>query len=466
MTNVTDIRANFVMKKLIGILMCVLCVVMIAGCSSKPSVDNDTIRADVLSFLKNEYEDIDNFEETPDIQKEKLNDSDESKINEKYENIDVEKFSVSFVASSLSKKIEGKCSIIYGYIDEKWTSVLVYDVDSDSWTFTAKEVRPSTGILDDLGETQFEKFELGYIGRNDNTRLTIKSRKTDLENGTDKVDATIAVTTNFSKYTIGIKLDYVFEKGKWLLKKTVVDDFSTWKVEYIDANVPKAIDPENVYAQLTNQSYFLTYCINNDFVTKHEIVKDKENTDATSIAFLYTAKVYYENLGVLTYKITIPYEWKEQWVSKEAEIKIVDMDISEIKNCEWSAKGAKLVVENLESSTGNTYQGQDIIVAKVSEQKADNSVVNRNMKFQVSPTKKDSEWNVVVFEEKNGTYSETEIQCKIDLKTKSIVCGPYVFSGKKKEIKVEEETSPFEDLSKTTEERKADKETQPTTKKN
>ena len=451
-------------KKIISILMCVLCVVSIAGCSQKPSVDNDTIRADILAFLKNEYEDIDNFEETPDIQKEKLNDSDKSKIDEKYENVDVEKFTVSFIASSLSKKIEGKCSILYGYIDEKWTSVLTYNVDLDSWVFIAKEVRPSTGILDDLGETQFEKFELGYIGRNDNTRLTINSRKTDLEKGTDKVDATIVVTTNFSKYTIGIKLDYVFEKGKWLLKKTVVDDFSTWKVEYIDANVPKAIDPENVYAQLTNQSYFLTYCINDEFVTKHEIVKEKENTDAESIAFVYTAKVYYENLGVLTYRITIPYEWKEQWVSKETEVKIIDMDISEIKNCEWEAKGAKLLVENLESSTGNTYQGQDIIVAKVTEFKEQDKTVVRNLKLQVSPTKKDSEWNVVVFEEKDGAYSETEIQCKIDLKTKSIVCGPYVFSGKKKEIPTEKETSPFEDFTKAPSETVATEETQPTTK--
>lgn len=320
--------------------------------------------------------------------------------------------------------------MIYGEINEKWSPIVSYDVEPEKWEFKAKEVRPSTGILEDLGETQFEKFETGYIGRNENTEIKINSRQTSLEEGTDKIDATLTVKTDFSKYTIGIKLEYVFKQGKWFLNKTIVDDFSTWKIEYIDENTPKAPNPEVIYQQLTNKSYFLTYCINDSYVTDHEIKKIKENADASSLTFEYQLKVHYENIGIFTYDISIPYEWQDQWIAKDTVVSIADIDITEIKNCDWNTNPEKynLDIKDLSSSIENTYSGQDTLKVVLSKIK-DSQVKPQEMEFRIVPTKSDDNWKMIVLV--NGEEKDTP--CVISLKDKTIKYNTAVFIPKPKQ---------------------------------
>lgn len=406
-----------------------LLTLFITACGGPAPVDKNQIQTDLTAQLKENYSDIDTITNL-EIEKSQLSQSDKEFISSKYENIDISKYDVSFEATSLSENIKGFYSILYANIKDKWTVADCYEIKTDEWTFAAKDVKPSTQILEDLGDIKFSNFEQGYVGRNENTSIEIKSRNTNLEKGTDTVNASLTVKTSFSKYTIDVELKYIFQKGKWLLDKYTIADESSWKIEYIDDNMPKAVSPDTVFTQLTNESYFLSYCINKNYLSSYNIKKVSENTDTSSISFVYKLTTTYNNIGTFTYTITIPYEWNDQWVSKEIDIKITDIDISAMQGVDWISKnGEKIKFSNLKSSTANAYTNPDVLVG-VMVPKDKEEKEGKNIELQIKPSKTDNNWEAILFV--NG--KQTDTKCTINLKDKTLICDSNVFSPQAKKV--------------------------------
>lgn len=420
------------MKKIrfILLLLSVFMLFTITACGG-PTVTQDQVKEDLFNQLKDSYPNIDAIVEM-DLKESELTADDDNFIKSRYENVSVAKYDVSFKMTSLSENISGYCSLLYVYIEEQWKIANCYEINSDKWEYVAKDVKPSTKILEDLEDIKFTKFEQGYVGRNDNTEITITSRQTELEKGTDMVNASLVVKTSFSKYTMDINLKYIFEKGKWLLDSYTIADESTWTIEYIDENMPKPVKPETVFMQLTDKSYFLSYCINKDFLSSYTIEQISEDTDTSSVKFTYKLTTVYENIGTFTYTITLPYEWNDQWQAKELDIRITDIDISAMKNATWTADDNHVIkFSNLESSTANAYTNPDTLIGTYTGNKA------QNIKLQVNPSKTDNNWEVVVCID----GAQSDIKCSINLKEKTLLYNDVTFKGTPQKVDATEPSS-------------------------
>lgn len=421
------------MKK-IKFMLLILSVFMlftITACGG-PTVTQDQVKEDLFNQLKDSYPNIDAIVEM-DLKESELTADDDNFIKSRYENVSVAKYDVSFKMTSLSENISGYCSLLYVSIEEQWKIANCYEINSDKWEYVAKDVKPSTKILEDLEDIKFTKFEQGYVGRNDNTEITITSRQTELEKGTDMVNASLVVKTSFSKYTMDINLKYIFEKGKWLLDSYTIADESTWAIEYIDENMPKPVKPETVFMQLTDKSYFLSYCINKDFLSSHTIEQISEDTDTSSVKFTYKLTTVYENIGTFTYTITLPYEWNDQWQAKELDVRITDLDISAMKNAIWTADDDHVIkFSNLESSTANAYTNPDTIVGTYTENNK-----TQNIKLQVNPSKTDNNWEVTVYID----GAQSDIKCSINLKEKTLLYNDVTFKGTPQKVDATEPSS-------------------------
>lgn len=423
------------LKSLLLCLILSISLFIFSACGGPPPISQEEIKADLIAQLKDDYPNIDTVTEL-EVEKSELTQADKDFITSKYENVDVAKYDVSFTMTSLSENVKGYCSLIYVTIEDKWSVADCYEINSDNWEYTPKDVKPSTQILEDLGDVKFDKFEQGYVGRNDNTEIAINSRKTELEKGTDAVDAVLTVKTSFSKYIINVKLNYVFEKGKWLLDSYNIAKESDWKVEYIDENMPKAISPETVFMQLTDEAYFLSYCINKNYLSSYTIEQISEDTDTSSVKFIYGLNAVYDNIGIFTYTITIPYEWNDQWQAKEIDVRITDLDISAMQKALWVSKdGTTLKFSNLKSSTVNAYTNPDVLVGEV----VDKDDKKQNVELQVKPSKTDNDWEVIV----TTDGSESDVKCSISLKDKTLVYNDVVFTAKtEKESDTQPSTTP------------------------
>lgn len=380
-----------------------------------PQIEAKTIKTDFL----NKNKDINIIKDLKINDDLSVSEKDEKLLIDTFtDKVKAKKIGISGKFRNSEVEIEGKYTMLYAYLNNRYKLVDIKPVDLKNRKYIPIGHVSTQSILKDLRNIKVGDFKKGYVGREKYTTLKVDARNTNLDMGKDDIEAEITVKNAFAKTSFKAKLKYYFKKDSWVLVKSAFDDKDNYTVDFITDNLPKTPDENGIINLLTDPKNQNTYMTNKSFTKKVYVSKPKTRTLDNTLIYEYIFVATYEHIGDIEYKVNVPYEYSDgQWVKKPVTIEFNKALLTEMvsKFGNGFSKDKKTAKELFcfYKSDNNTLEGYYI---KDNKKELVRAVINVDLK--------DNNWTLLVVPIgiEDGLKSIFEIQnVSLNLKDKTIV---------------------------------------------
>lgn len=358
------------MKKILIAILFIMFTFSISSCGKNEQIGEPTnimIEDGISKSLKNDagikFDRISDFVFT----KVEVNESDMDVLKSKYASqVPFVKYESTFSLVSVEMDMKGNYSGIYVYNNGSWDFSFGYITDKDSWEYKEKEASrvDKQRMLADLSQYEFGSFNKGYVGNPRYSSIGSADRKYEETIHRDTINTSVHVKTDFAEYTIPVTLIYYFQQGEWNLGDIQISDVQDWELTYNNGVAPAFLSDSELLSYLTEESNFLTYICNLDYVSDCSIFKESEIASKESVSVNYVFSVKYDGIGTISYDVCPTYNWHNgdwdcDWnTGNEPHPPTVkDADFSEMLHKKWeSDSGEYFLFDTAESTENNTFK--------------------------------------------------------------------------------------------------------------